>query len=221
MDRGCSSRLSIVEIEQSTASLATGNRANAIRVLENPINQGVVQPLMVPLAVIVIHVLRDRPSQVQLSQRHESLKTLGLCRKNKALREGVRIRAPRWQSHYLHAGRPYHLSERRCVRRSPVEDQIPLPSQEPSRNKRHFALASIQPQQNVKAKGQTVADTAQIDLYDGKLYVCMRDLNSAGREGIRNGDLRAGLHEYAFHHLKNPGNSAPAPAPSPAPAQAS
>jgi hypothetical protein len=63
------------------------------------------------------------------------------------------------------------------------------------------------------SKGQTVADTAQIDLYDGKLYVCMRDLNSAGRKAIRNGDLRAGLHEYAFHHLKNSGNSAPAPAP--------
>jgi hypothetical protein len=71
------------------------------------------------------------------------------------------------------------------------------------------------------SKGQTVADTAQIDLYDGKLYVWMRDLNSAGRKAIRNGDLRAGLHEYAFHHLKNSGNSAPAPAPSPAPAQAS
>ncbi len=68
------------------------------------------------------------------------------------------------------------------------------------------------------SKGQTVADTAQIDLYDGKLYLCMRDLNSAGRKAIRNGDLRAGLHEHAFHHLKNSGNSNPAPAPVPAPA---
>jgi hypothetical protein len=71
------------------------------------------------------------------------------------------------------------------------------------------------------SKGQTVADTAQIDLYDGRLYVRMRDLNSAGRKAIRNGDLHAGLHEYAFHHLKNSSNSAPAPAPSPVPAQAS
>jgi hypothetical protein len=70
------------------------------------------------------------------------------------------------------------------------------------------------------SKAQTVADTAQIDLYDGKLYVCMRDLNSAGRKAIRNGDLRAGLGEYAFHHLKNSGNPNPAPAPAPAPAQA-
>jgi hypothetical protein len=69
------------------------------------------------------------------------------------------------------------------------------------------------------SKGQTVADTAQIDLFDGKLYLCMRDLNSAARKAIRNGDLRAGLHEYAFHHLKNSGNPAPAPAPVPAPAK--
>jgi hypothetical protein len=67
------------------------------------------------------------------------------------------------------------------------------------------------------SKGQTVAETAQIDLFDGKLYVCMRDLNSAGRKAIRNGDLKAGLHEYAFHHLKNSGNTNPAPAPAPTP----
>ena len=39
-------------------------------------------------------------------------------------------------------------------------------------------------------------------VYEGELCVCMRDFNSAGRKAIRNGDLRAGLHEYAFHHLK-------------------
>jgi hypothetical protein len=71
------------------------------------------------------------------------------------------------------------------------------------------------------SKGQTVADTAQIDRFDGKLYVAMRDLNSAGRKAIRNGDLHAGLGEYAFHHLKSSGNPAPAPVPVPAPAHAS
>jgi len=46
------------------------------------------------------------------------------------------------------------------------------------------------------SKGQTVADTVQIDLYDGKLYVWMRDLNHAARRAIRNGNLNAGLQEY-------------------------
>lgn len=68
------------------------------------------------------------------------------------------------------------------------------------------------------SKGQTVAETAQIDLYDGKLYAVMRDLNSAGRKAIRNGDLRAGLHEYALHHLKRSGNPNPLPAPTTKPA---
>jgi hypothetical protein len=63
------------------------------------------------------------------------------------------------------------------------------------------------------SKGQTVAETAQIDLFDGKLYTVMRDLNSAGRKAIRNGDLRAALHEYALHHLKRSGNPNPLPAP--------
>jgi hypothetical protein len=76
-----------------------------------------------------------------------------------------------------------------------------------------FATGSVH-----TSKGQTVADTAQIDFYNGKLCVRMRDLNSAGRKAIRNGDLRADIHEYAFHHLKHSGNPNPAtPAPAPAP----
>jgi hypothetical protein len=75
-----------------------------------------------------------------------------------------------------------------------------------------FATGSVH-----TSKGQTVAGTAQIDFYNGKLYVCMRDLNSAGRKAIRNGDLRADIHECAFHHLKHSGNPNPAP-PAPAPA---
>ena len=38
-----------------------------------------------------------------------------------------------------------------------------------------------------------------------------------GRRAISNGNLRVGLHEYAFHHLKYSGNPNPAPAPAPAP----
>lgn len=68
------------------------------------------------------------------------------------------------------------------------------------------------------SKGQTTVDTAQIDLMDGKLWVCIRDLNAAGRAAIRNGDLRANIGEYGFHHLKHSGNPAPAPVPAPKPA---
>jgi hypothetical protein len=72
------------------------------------------------------------------------------------------------------------------------------------------------------SKSQTVAETQQIDLADGKLYVTMRDLNQAARAAIRNGDLQASLSEYTFHHLKRSGNAnvAPAPLPATVPAQA-
>ena len=47
------------------------------------------------------------------------------------------------------------------------------------------------------------------------------DFEVAGRKAIRNGDLHAGLHEYAFHHLKRSGNPNPGPTPVPAPAKTS
>lgn len=62
------------------------------------------------------------------------------------------------------------------------------------------------------SKSQTVADTEQLDLCDGKLYVWMRELNRAARRAVRNGHLSADVHEYVFHHLKRSGNPAP-PAP--------
>lgn len=67
------------------------------------------------------------------------------------------------------------------------------------------------------SKSKTVADTAQIDLLDGKLYVRMRDLNAAGRAAIRNGHLQASLHEYGFRRLKRSGNPNPVTPPAPTP----
>jgi hypothetical protein len=61
------------------------------------------------------------------------------------------------------------------------------------------------------AKEAAVADTADIDLLDGKLYIILRDLNAAGRKAIRNGDLKARLGEYVFHYLKRSGNPDPQP----------
>ena len=65
------------------------------------------------------------------------------------------------------------------------------------------------------SKGQPVAATQQIDLLDGKLYVCVRDLNAAACSAVRNGDLRASLADYTFHHLKRSGNPNPSPGTSP------
>jgi hypothetical protein len=81
-----SSRFSVVEVEQSTESLATSDRANAVCVWGNAINQGIPQPLMVSFAVVVPHVLRYRPSQVPFSQQNHAFQTLGLYGKNESPR---------------------------------------------------------------------------------------------------------------------------------------
>ncbi len=57
------------------------------------------------------------------------------------------------------------------------------------------------------AKTAPIADTAAIDLLDGKLYVAIRDLNKAARRAIGNGELGASSDEYRFHHLR-PGRRA-------------
>jgi len=67
------------------------------------------------------------------------------------------------------------------------------------------------------SKSRTVADSAQIDLFDGKLYTRIRDLNAAARSAIRNGHLQARLHEYTFHRLKRSGNPNPVTPPAPTP----
>jgi hypothetical protein len=84
------------------------------------------------------------------------------------------------------------------------------------------AALRVQPGNMQVSRSRTIADTAQIDLFDGKLYLRMRDLNAAARSAIRNGDLQASLGEYTFHRLKRSGNPSPTvqavPASAPAPA---
>ncbi|MBI4951446.1 MAG: hypothetical protein HY908_05400 [Myxococcales bacterium] len=69
------------------------------------------------------------------------------------------------------------------------------------------------------AKAAPVADTAALDLLDGKLYVTICDLNVAARRAIRNGRLAAKADDYRLHHLNRSGRPAPVvkPAEPPAP----
>jgi hypothetical protein len=65
-----------------------------------------------------------------------------------------------------------------------TKDRLPQDAQADNRLAEADALcAALQASPGTvhTSKGQTVADTAQIDLYDGTRHVCMRDLNSAGR----------------------------------------
>jgi len=81
------------------------------------------------------------------------------------------------------------------------------------------ASVTAAPGQVATAKSSTVQDTAAVDLADGRLQVVMRDFNEAGRRAIRNGDLKASLKEYRFHHLRQANDvRVDEPAPTPVPA---
>lgn len=100
-----------------------------------------------------------------------------------------------------------------------VKDRLPVDAQVDQRLAEAASLAAelgSSPGFVHTSKGQTVSDTVQIDLLDGKLYLWIRELNKAGRRAIRNGHLQASPQDYVFHHLKRSGNAAPQqPVPTP------
>jgi len=65
-----------------------------------------------------------------------------------------------------------------------------------------------------EAKGRPVADTAELDELDGRLYLMMVDVNAAGRRAVRAGLIPSRPPFYRFNHLrrstrKNPDPVAP------------
>jgi len=99
-DRRRSRRLPVVEVQKSAQPLATSESARPRRILQIAVDQGIPQPLMVPLVVVVRHVFADCSSKMVLTQRYDPLKTLALDRQNEAFRQGVQVRTvcaqPRW-----------------------------------------------------------------------------------------------------------------------------
>jgi hypothetical protein len=93
-----------------------------------------------------------------------------------------------------------------------AKDRVPADAQVETRLAEAASLAAeidSTPGSVHRSAGQTVADTAQIDLLDGKLYLWIRELNKAGRRAIRNGHLASAPQDYAFHHLKHSGKATP------------
>ena len=107
-----SRRLSRVVVQKAAHPFAANDCAATSEVCGAAGDQGVVQPLMVAFLMIVSHIFRDCPTEMPLAERHDSIETLRLDRKNKSFREGVQIRTPRRQSHNLHTARLQGFSER-------------------------------------------------------------------------------------------------------------
>jgi len=82
----------VIETEQSAEPVATNDATGPLHVLLFTVDQSVPQPLMVPLAMVVRHVLGDGMSQMSLAQWHDPLQALALDRKHESLRICVQIR---------------------------------------------------------------------------------------------------------------------------------
>ncbi|PKN26062.1 MAG: hypothetical protein CVU65_06820 [Deltaproteobacteria bacterium HGW-Deltaproteobacteria-22] len=62
-----------------------------------------------------------------------------------------------------------------------------------------------------EAKGRPVADTAELDELDGRLYRMMVDVNAAGRRAVRAGLIPSRPPFYRFNHLRKSTRKNPDP----------
>jgi hypothetical protein len=69
--------------------------------LEVAVDQGTLQPLMVPLVMVVRHVFADRASTMGFTRRYYPVKALALDRKHKSLCKSVQVRKVFGQPHCL------------------------------------------------------------------------------------------------------------------------
>ncbi len=84
-----------MEAQETAETFTAVNHSNAARGLDGH-DQLVVEPLMVPLVMVVLHLLGDRAPQMYFAQWNQPIQALALDRKHKSFREGVQIRTPRW-----------------------------------------------------------------------------------------------------------------------------
>ena len=77
-------------IEEPAKTLTTANSTDAAH-LRHTINEFVAEPLMIPLAMIVLDVLRHRLPQVAFPEGNHSIETFLLDRAHEAFGIGIRV----------------------------------------------------------------------------------------------------------------------------------
>jgi hypothetical protein len=98
-------------IQQAAEPLAPTNPAGASprRV---PIDQPILESLMIPLAMVVINEFLERPAEVALTERHQSIEALVFDRPHESLGVGVGIGRVERSLHHVHPGlakQPSHI----------------------------------------------------------------------------------------------------------------
>jgi hypothetical protein len=115
------SRRSFVVIEQVTESRAAPNSAGGA--LLAPVDELVVETLMVPLVMIVGNEFSNGPAEMSLAERNQAIETLGFDGPHKPFRVGIRVGRLIRRLYNTNASVTESVTQRRAPFCVPVADQ--------------------------------------------------------------------------------------------------
>jgi hypothetical protein len=97
-----------------------------------PRNQPIVESLVIPFEMIVLHKLRDRTSEVPLPQRNHATETFVLDRANESLGVSIRVRGSRRCQDHADASIAKLLLHRSAPFLIPIADEQAMANQHAS-----------------------------------------------------------------------------------------
>src|SRR6266850_1330072 len=89
--------------KKPTEPLATFDRADSSRFVVRCVNETVLDPLVIALAVVVRDVLADRSSKMRFTDRNDLCQAFRFDRSTESLGVRVQIRATTWELHGTHS----------------------------------------------------------------------------------------------------------------------
>jgi len=121
------SRPRVGRIQKSAEAIATDHVSGAVHV-GIPLDQRAVDPLLVPLGMIVLREFSDRSSKASRATGPDSVQALGPGGQHEPFREGSQVRTPRRQPPTLHPAQLLDLRKPSVCRGSRSATTCRLPS---------------------------------------------------------------------------------------------
>ena len=103
------------------------------------LDQLVVHPLVIPLSVVMLDVLRDRPTEMTIAERDHPVQTLLFDRSHEAFGVHIRIGRLKRRLHHADPGLSQPGTHRRAPLRVAVTDQHAMLDEQPVIGDRHRA----------------------------------------------------------------------------------
>jgi hypothetical protein len=88
-----------------------------------PLDEPILEPLMIPPAMVVLDEFCERPAEVTLAQRNHSIEAFFLDRPHESLGVSIRIRGARWCQDRADAGGAKPLTHRTAPLPIPIAGQ--------------------------------------------------------------------------------------------------